>query len=87
VRSIFSLPISLNANWIFRITQLHPPKKYIVAARRVLLLLGVLPAWICAALLSICFQPFYLSETPEVITTLGIASLPNAQARTMEKLS
>jgi hypothetical protein len=57
LRSVFSLPISLTANWVLRTTQLLPSQNYIAATRRTLLLLGVLPAWLVAALLSIHFRP------------------------------
>ena len=43
LRSVFSLPISLTANWVWRITQLAPPEKYIAQTRRLLLLFAVDP--------------------------------------------
>jgi hypothetical protein len=58
LRSVFSLPISLNANWVLRTTQLCPSQKYIVATKRSLLFLAVLPVWLLSALLSFSFRPF-----------------------------
>lgn len=58
LRSVLQLPISLNANWVLRITQLCSPARYIAATRRSLLLLAVVPVWIVSALLSIPFRPF-----------------------------
>ncbi|MGC2161544.1 MAG: hypothetical protein WA634_06540 [Silvibacterium sp.] len=70
LRSVFSLPISLNANWVLRITQLRPSEKYIAATRRALVLLAFLPVWLCAALLSLCFRPLYLSAAHLVVLAL-----------------
>jgi len=56
--SVFSLPISLTANWVLRTTQIRPSEKYVAATRRTLLLLAVLPTWLLAAALSLRFGPF-----------------------------
>jgi len=58
LRSVFSLPISLTANWMLRISQLFPSWRYIAATRHALLCLTVLPVWITAALLSLHFRPW-----------------------------
>lgn len=57
-RSVFSIPVSLNANWVLRITQLRPSEDYIAATRRTLLLLSVVPACVIAALLSLRYRPW-----------------------------
>jgi hypothetical protein len=57
LRSVFSLPVSLNANWVLRLTQLRPPQLYIAGVRRALLVLAVAPAWGLAALLGLGFRP------------------------------
>lgn len=57
LRGIFSLPISLNANWMLRITQLRPTHHYIAATRRALLFLGVAPIWTICAALSLHLRP------------------------------
>jgi hypothetical protein len=57
LRSVFSLPISLNANWIWRLTQLRSSKEYVGATRRTLLCLAVGPVWLISALLSLSFRP------------------------------
>jgi hypothetical protein len=59
LRSVFSLPISLTANWVLRITQLCEPESYVSATRRALLLLAVVPAGLLSALLSLPFRPFH----------------------------
>jgi len=59
LRCIFSLPISLTANWVLRTTQLCPSQKYIAATRWSLLLLAVVPTWLLTALLSLFLKPFH----------------------------
>jgi hypothetical protein len=57
LRGIFALPISLNANWVLRITQLRSTHHYIAATRRALLFLGVAPIWTICAALSLHLRP------------------------------
>lgn len=57
LRGIFSLPISLTANWVLQTTRLSPTEKYVAATRSTLLLLAVAPSWVIAALLSIRLRP------------------------------
>ncbi|MGB8095701.1 MAG: hypothetical protein WCF17_01020, partial [Terracidiphilus sp.] len=57
LRGVFSLPISLHANWMLRVTQLRPTTKYLAATRLCLLLFGVAPIWIVAAAFSFHFTP------------------------------
>ena len=49
-RTIFSLPITLPANWIFRITAVHRPADYFGAVRSSLYAIAVLPILIAAAI-------------------------------------
>ena len=58
LRNVFSLPISLTANWVLRTTQLSPSENYIAAVRRTLLLLAVAPVWLVSALLSLSLRPW-----------------------------
>ena len=72
LRAVFSLPISLTANWVLRTTQLLPSEQYIAATRRTLLLLAVLPVWFVAALLSLSFRPWHtVLEHLAVLALLG----------------
>jgi hypothetical protein len=57
-RNIFSLPISLTANWMLRTTQLHPTENYIAAARRTLLLFAIAPTWLATAAMAFTYRPF-----------------------------
>ncbi len=72
MRNVFPLPISLNANWVLRLTQLCPSHKYIVATRRIQLLFAVLPVWLIAACLALSFRPWRpLVEHLAVLALLG----------------
>jgi hypothetical protein len=57
LRSVFSLPISLTANWVLRTTQVRPSANYAAATRHTLLLLAVIPTWLLSAALSFKFTP------------------------------
>jgi hypothetical protein len=70
LRSVFSLPISLTANWVLRTTQLCPSEKYVAATRRSLLLLAVAPVWLLSAALAFPFRP-----TRHVVAHLLILAL------------
>jgi len=57
LRGVFSLPISLKANWVLRVTQLRPTGAYIAATRRSLQLFGMLPILGVSAAMSYHFRP------------------------------
>lgn len=57
LRSVFSLPIALHANWMLRTTQLSPSENYVAATRWTLLFLAVAPVWLISAGLSFSFRP------------------------------
>ncbi|HEY6373854.1 MAG TPA: hypothetical protein VIX37_25000 [Candidatus Sulfotelmatobacter sp.] len=57
LRNVFSLPISLTANWVWRITQLRPAQNYIAGTRRSLLFFAVIPTWLISAFLALSFRP------------------------------
>lgn len=59
LRSIFSLPVSLKANWVQQVTQLRPSEEYIAATRRALLVMSAIPVWLVIAGLSLCFRPWH----------------------------
>jgi ABC-type multidrug transport system fused ATPase/permease subunit len=58
LRSVFSLPVSLTANWVLRVTQLGASGRYLAGVRRALLLLSAAPAWGVAAVLGSGFRPW-----------------------------
>jgi hypothetical protein len=72
LRSVFSLPISLTANWIWRTTQLFPSEKYVGATRGLLLFFAVAPVWLVSAILSLGFRPLYhVTAHLAVLSLLG----------------
>ena len=49
MRAVFSMPITLKANWLMRVAALDPVARYAKAVRRTFLLLAVAPVLSCAA--------------------------------------
>lgn len=74
LRSIFSLPVSLHANWVLRITQLRASAHYIAATRRALLLMAVAPILTVVALLSLGFRP-WLQVAAHLVVLALVASI------------
>ncbi len=58
VRVVFSMPLELRANWIFRVTAVHPAPRYLAATRTSLLAIAVAPVWIASAALLLPIWPF-----------------------------
>jgi hypothetical protein len=61
VRIVTSLPISLHANWLFRVTELHPPSAYATAVRLTYCLLGIAPVWLGSSGLFFTIWPWRLA--------------------------
>src|SRR5579872_2341568 len=58
LRNVCALPISLNANWVLRVTQLRAPEQYFAATRSLLLIAGVLPALLVGLVLGVRLRPW-----------------------------
>ena len=58
LRSVFSLPVSLRANWILQVTQLRPSPEYLAATRRAMLVMAAGPVWMVVAVLSLNYRPW-----------------------------
>ena len=71
LRTVFSLPISLTANWIWRLTQLQPSEKYIAGTRTTLLCFAVIPVLFLTALLSLPFRPLLVVGHLAVLALVG----------------
>jgi predicted permease len=56
-RAVFTLPIALPANWIFRLTAVHSPAAYFAAVRKTLTSVAVAPALLIAATLLFAIWP------------------------------
>jgi hypothetical protein len=61
VRIVSPLPITLRANWLFRVTELQEPSAYIAAVRRTLLLLCAFPLWLVSAVVLLAAWPMRLA--------------------------
>jgi hypothetical protein len=70
LRNVCALPITLNANWMLRITELRRPEKYFAATRSLFLLMGVLPALLTAVILGLRLRPWQ-----QVAVHLAVLSL------------
>jgi hypothetical protein len=76
LRSVYSLPISLTANWVLRTTQLRKTEEYVAATRRSMLLLGVIPAWVLSVALSFSFRPsIQVAAHLAVLALLGLCMM------------
>jgi hypothetical protein len=72
LRGVFALPISLQANWVLRITQLQPTRHYFAATRLALLLLAVVPILMVTVLLSLNFRPWqHVAQHLVILALLG----------------
>jgi hypothetical protein len=69
-RVVFSMPISLRANWIFRVTQVSRAWEYMAAIRRPLFVLAVAPVWILSAALLFSIWPWKLAADHLVVLGL-----------------
>jgi hypothetical protein len=71
LRTVFSLPISLKANWVWRLTQLQPSENYIAGTRRSMLCFAVIPVLFTTALLSRAFRPLPAAGHFAVLALVG----------------
>lgn len=69
-RVVFSMPINLRANWIFRVTQVSGTREYMAAIRRPLFVLAVAPVWILSAALLFSIWPWWLAADHLVVLGL-----------------
>jgi len=57
LRNVFSLPISLKANWVLRTTQLRPSQNYVAATRRTIQFLAAVPVLLLSTALGLRLRP------------------------------
>jgi hypothetical protein len=62
-RIVFSIPISLRANWIFRMAERLETSQYVAAVRRTLFLMSVAPVWFAVASLLFFLWPPVFAAT------------------------
>lgn len=73
LRSIFSLPISLAANWVLRVTQVRSTAAYIHATRVTLATLAVFPVFVLTSVIALGYRP--LQHVAVHLTLLLLAGL------------
>jgi hypothetical protein len=72
VRIVFSLPISLRANWIFRMTEQMETARYVAVVRRTLLMMSVIPVWLgLASVLFFLWPPALAAKHLLALALLG----------------
>jgi hypothetical protein len=69
-RVVFSMPITLRANWIFRVTQVSRSWEYMAAIRSPLFVLAVAPVWILSAALLFSMWPWQMAADHLVVLGL-----------------
>ena len=57
MRIAATIPVTLQANWIFRITEVYSPRVYLSAVRHAFAVLGVFPIWLAAAIYFLAAWP------------------------------
>ncbi len=73
IRVVFSMPLELRANWIFRVASHAGAGACVVACRRTLYTLVLLPVWIAAASLFFWLWPWPIAaEHLALLAALGI---------------
>jgi hypothetical protein len=73
LRNVFSLPITLNANWVLRTTQLRPSQEYVAATRRTLQCVAVGPVLLLSGLLGLHLRPLsHVAAHLAVLALIGI---------------
>jgi hypothetical protein len=73
LRIVSVIPIALRANWIFRVSQVRTPRKYLEAVRVSWVLLGVAPVWLLSAVLLLsAYSRRDVSKHLLILALLGI---------------
>jgi predicted permease len=72
-RAVFSLPIALPANWIFRLTAVQQPAAYCAAVRKSLLTLCALPVWLAWA--AVCLTIWPARPSLQHLAILGVCAV------------
>ncbi|SPE24284.1 Beta-lactamase [Candidatus Sulfopaludibacter sp. SbA3] len=72
-RVVFALPLDLRANWVFRIAGVPLGRQNLVASRRALLLIAVVPIWLATAVL--CFWLWPWQQAVGHLALLGLIGI------------
>jgi hypothetical protein len=69
-RVVFSMPLALESNWVFRITEVRGTPEYLAAIRRPLFALAVAPVWVASAAVFLSIWPWRLAAGHLVVLGL-----------------
>lgn len=72
-RVVFSFPMELRANWIFRVVGVHDAGEILIASRRALVLLSVAPVWLISA--AVCFWLWPWRQAAAHLAVLGLLGM------------
>jgi hypothetical protein len=72
-RVVFAFPLELRANWIFRAVGVHDAGKILIASRRALVLLSVVPVWLISA--AVCFWLWPWRQAAAHLAVLGLLGM------------
>lgn len=86
VRVICSLPVSLKANWVFRITQISPAERYFTGARYSVLALSLIPTVIVSSAVFISIWPWQDAIRHVVILTLWSVTVAYSSLKAFRKI-
>lgn len=86
LRIVIGIPVSLKANWIFRLTQVDPTGTYLSAARRVLLVLAVTPICGATAIVMLCYSPSWQTGVHLLVLVLLGVILADVAILSLRKL-
>jgi hypothetical protein len=70
MRAVFSMPMTLKANWLLRVAALDPVARYAKAVRQAFLLLAVAPVWACAAAVMLRLWPWRVAGAHLVLLAM-----------------
>jgi len=85
-RVVFSMPLDLRANWIFRVTPLRGGPDCMSASRRTLYVLAVIPVWAVAAAVFLWLWPWRLAAGHLTVLALLGAIVAELCLRNFHKL-
>lgn len=86
MRVVFSMPLDLRANWVFRVAPLRSGRTPLQAGRRALFSLAVIPAWSGAAAVFLWMWPWNLATAHLVILGLTGAVLAEVCLQGTQKI-
>jgi hypothetical protein len=75
LRAVSGIPVMLKANWVFQITQLHPPHAYLAASRRSLQVIAVVPPLLLTIAIFAWLWPWRAASVHLAVMTLWCLGL------------